>query len=370
MPVPPIPNILIVGAGGLVGRELLGLLERGTLPHGMIRLVGGGSSIGRPVPFCGAELMIEDGRELGARMFDDVDLAFLCAGGDASRSLAPMARDAGVMVIDNSSAFRMDPACPLIVPEVNRDQIPAPDQPSIIANPNCSTILALLAIAPIDTRFGVEHVIASTYQAVSGGGHAMLTELIEQTRAWARSIPDDVASSDVDPLAWKPDGWDAEKASRRAMHFNLFSHDSPMTDGSNEEEHKMQREMAKICSRPDLNVSVTCVRTPTPRAHAIALTMRTREGVRVDALTDVLTNAPGITIVDNPAVNLFPEPMAASNRDDALVGRIRVDHAFGTTPTGDALGCSVFVAGDQIRKGAALNAFQIAVELTRRSSVL
>ena len=356
MGLPPVPNVLVVGATGVVGEELLRLLESRTFPHGMLRLAGSERSAGRRVAYCGTEVEVEP---LDERCLEEVDLVFLAAGGDVSRRWAPAAAEAGALVIDSSSAFRMDPAVPLVVPEINPQALPDPAAGgAIVANPNCSTIIALMAATPLDALAGVRRMVACTYQAASGGGRAMMEELEQQARDWAAGRP----------LATDVVG--------RPYLFNLFSHDSAIgPDGANEEERKMARETARIWDRADVRVGATCVRVPVLRAHTIALHLELAEAVTADAARAAIGRFPGVRLIDDRAANRFPEPRDAAGGDEVLVGRVRLDPAFGDAP-GDAAatdqapagtGLALIACGDQLRKGAALNAVQIAEALLERA---
>ncbi len=346
MALPPLPRVLIVGATGLVGEELLALLASRRFPMGELRLVGSERSVGRTVVFDDRELVLEP---LEAARFDGIDLVFLAADTETSRRWAPAAAAGGATVIDNSSAFRLDPAVPLVVPEVNPEALPPPAPGgTIIANPNCSTILALMAATPIDRLAGVRRMLACTYQAASGGGRALVESLERQARVWASGMK-------------APDG----PAAERPYHFNLFSHDSPVdAEGVNEEESKLRRESARIWDRPDLRVSATCVRVPVPRAHAIAMHLELERPLSVAAARDAVAAFPGVRLVDDPATGRFPEPRDAAGRDEVLVGRIRHDPAMDPEGRGPQ-GLAMFLCGDQVRKGAALNAVQIAETLWR-----
>ena len=328
------PVMAIVGATGAVGVELLGCLERRGVPLRSLRLLASPRSAGRTMRFRGDELRVEP---LSAGGFEGVDVALFSAGGGVSRDWAPVAVAQGAVVIDNSSAFRMDPAVPLVVPEVNPQD--AQHHRGIVANPNCSTIIAAVPLWPLHRLSPIRRIVASTYQAASGGGAAAMAELEDSTRA----------ALDGRPFA--------PRVLPHPYAFNLFSHNSPVdaASGYNEEELKMGNETRKIFGSPGLRVCATCVRVPVLRAHAIALNVEFAEPVTPEAVRDILHAAPGVRVVDDRAANRFPMPVEASGRDEILAGRIRADMS-------DPSGCSValFVAGDQLLKGAALNAVQIA----------
>jgi aspartate-semialdehyde dehydrogenase len=324
----------IVGATGAVGQELLEILDARAFPLSSLRLFASPRSAGRSVAFRGASIPIEplpaDG-DLGA------DLVFSSAGGSLSKAHAWTWAEHGAVVVDNTSAWRLDPRVPLVVPEVNPGAIA--EHQGLIANPNCSTILALLALAPLHRAFGLVRATVATYQAVSGAGQAGIAELLEGTRAALAGEPTRPAKF-PHPIA-----------------FNLFSHDSEVgVDGYNQEERKLLLESRKILGLPHLRISATCVRVPVVRAHAEAIHAEFERPVSEAEARAALSGAPGIVLVDDRGANCFPMPLDASGRDDVLVGRIREDASL---PGGIAL----FLAGDQIRKGAALNAVQIAERL-------
>lgn len=335
-------NVAIVGATGAVGIELLELLEqRKALQYDSLRLFASERSAGKKRTVRGEELTIE---ALRGGCFEGVDIAIFSAGGGISREWAPKARDAGAIVVDNSSAFRMDEASPLIVPEINGDDLTDLAGPTIIANPNCSTIIALLVVAPLHRAKRVKRVVISTYQAASGAGAAAMRELEDQAGDYAskRDLRTDIFG--------------------RPYIFNLFSHDSAIGDnGYNTEEMKMVRETHKILSDSSIGVSATCVRVPVLRAHCESINVTFEEPITEDEARKILSEAPGVTVVDDRKTNQFPEPRLATGVDEVLVGRIRSDIS-----QPDGRGLDMFVAGDQLRKGAALNALQIAEFVAER----
>lgn len=330
-PLPARPRIAVAGATGAVGQELLNLLAERDFPLSDLLLYSSPRSAGRRVPFRDGEVTVralpEDGN-LGA------DIVLSSAGGSISRAEAHRWTAHGAVVIDNTSAWRMDPSVPLVIPEVNPDA--AFRHQGIIANPNCSTIVALMAMAPLHRAFGLRRMTVATYQAVSGAGAAGIDELRDQSRAVL-------------------DGAEAEpKKFSHQIAFNLFSHDSAVgDDGYNEEETKLRAESQKILGAPELMVSATCIRVPVFRAHSEAIHAEFDTPVSPADARAVLEQAAGVSLVDDPASNTFPMPVTASGRDDVLVGRLRADSS---RPGGLAL----FISGDQIRKGAALNTVQIA----------
>jgi aspartate-semialdehyde dehydrogenase len=331
------PTLAIVGATGAVGSEMIGCLESRDVPLERLRLFASGRSAGRKLLFRGQGIAVE---ELNEDSFPGIDIALFSAGSAVSRRFAPIAVRQGAAVIDNSSAFRMEPGVPLVVPEVNPDAIAR--HIGIIANPNCVAIVAVVPLWPLHRHDRIRRVIAATYQAASGAGAAAMEELRASTAAYLQG---------------------ATYQHRVLAHpyaFNLFSHDTrvdPAT-GYNEEETKVIRELRKIMDEPQLRIGVTCVRVPVLRAHSIALTVEFERPITPDLAREVLAAAPGVRIVDDTAGNHFPMPIEASGQDDILAGRIRSDMS---DPSGRSL--ALFVAGDQLLKGAALNAVQIAERL-------
>lgn len=334
-------HVAIAGATGAVGTEFLRLLEERDFPLASLRLLASSRSAGKQIPFRGEALEVE---ALNAGSFDNIDIAFFSAGGGRSKDFAPHATEAGAVVIDNSSAFRLDPTVPLVVPEVNGEDVSW--HRGIIANPNCSTILLLMALAPLHRLSPVRRVVVSTYQAASGAGAAAMRELEDQARDFlnGQSITKEVFPYQI--------------------AFNLFSHNSTIDQtGYNEEERKMVKETRKILHEPDLAVTATCIRVPVLRAHSESINIEfAGERPSLDVIRAALDAAPGVTVVDDRAQNHFPMPLDASGRDDVLVGRIREDishpHAI-----------DLFASGDQILKGAALNGFQIAQLLIQQDRV-
>jgi aspartate-semialdehyde dehydrogenase len=336
-------NVAVVGATGAVGVEFLRCLDQRDFPMSQLRLMASTRSAGKKVRFRDRDLVVEELRE---DSFRGVEIAFFSAGGSISRKFAPIAAKAGAVVIDNSSAFRMDPGVPLVIPEINPDA--AARHQGIIANPNCSTIIAITPLWPIHRKNPIRRLIAATYPAASGAGAAAMTELMESTRAYLedRAYPRKVLPHDY--------------------AFNLFSHNAavdPVT-GYNEEETKMLRETQKIFNDSEIRVSATCVRVPVLRAHSEALNFECERRITPDEVRDLLKSAPGVKIVDDAKQNYFPMPKDASGKDDILVGRIRQDIS---DPSGRSI--AMFVAGDQLLKGAALNAVQIAEAMIERSHI-
>ena len=333
-------SIAVLGATGAVGEEFLKLLAEGRLPMDRLRLLASGKSAGRTIAFRGEEIKVEDA---AAADFSGVDLAFFSAGAARSRTYASMAVRAGAVVIDNSSAFRMDPQVPLVVPEINAGALDG--HHGIIANPNCTTIIALMAVAPIHREAEVTALRAASYQAASGAGARAMAELLAQTAAAleGREVQHEVFPH---PLA-----------------FNLIPHIGGfLPDGNTEEERKLRDESRKILSAPEMLVSATCVRVPVLRSHSVACWVTTKRPITVARARDVLRKAPGVKLLDDPAGLAYPMPIYATGEGPVQVGRIRLDEAGGP-------GLSFFAAGDQLLKGAALNAVQIAEELLRRGGL-
>ncbi len=327
-------SIAVVGATGAVGKEVLKVLEARKFPVGKLTLLASKRSAGANLPFQGKDCPV---MELNEDSFTGIDMAIFSAGGDVSRKYAPIAASAGCTVIDNSSAFRMDPQVPLVVPEINAADIKK--HKGIIANPNCTTAITLMALYPLHKAFGVKRIIASSYQAVSGAGARGITEMEEQIEVLA------FASTT------KPDFFPHQIA------FNVFPQvDSFLPSGYTKEEEKMQNEGRKIMGHPDFRASVTCVRVPVYRAHSISVAAEFRKPVTVREAIGVLHDSPGIRVLDGPSESLYPTPLYAEGKYDCFVGRIRKDCALDN-------GLSFFVCGDQLLKGAALNAVQIAEHL-------
>jgi aspartate-semialdehyde dehydrogenase len=328
------PVVAIVGATGAVGVELIRCLEERNFPLSELRLFASARSAGKTLPFRKQPVQV---RELKEDSFRGVDVALFSAGGSTSKRFAPLAVEQGAVVVDNSSAFRMDPKVPLVVPEINPEAVRA--HRGIIANPNCSTIIAITPLWPIHRINRLRRVIVSTYQAASGAGAAAMEELRESTRAYleGRSYENTVLPH---PYA-----------------FNLFSHNTKIDPetGYNEEETKVIRETHKIYGDNSIRIAATCVRVPVLRAHSIAINFECERPITPEEVRDIVQTAPGVKLVDDPERNYFPMPKDASGQDPILVGRIRRDVS---DPSGRSI--AIFVAGDQLLKGAALNAVQIA----------
>ncbi|KAI4357491.1 hypothetical protein L6164_001437 [Bauhinia variegata] len=333
------PSIAVVGVTGAVGQEFLSVLSDRDFPYRSIKMLASKRSAGRRLTFQENEYVIE---ELTADSFNGVDIALFSAGGSISREFGPIAVDKGTIVVDNSSAFRMDEKVPLVIPEVNPEAMGdiklGNGKGALIANPNCSTIICLVAATPLHRRATVKRMVVSTYQAASGAGAAAMEELEQQTREVLEGRP---------PTC---------KIFSQQYAFNLFSHNaSVQSNGYNEEEMKMVKETRKIWNDPDVKVTATCIRVPVMRAHAESVNLQFEKPLDEDTARDILKSAPGIVVIDDRTANHFPTPLEVSNKDDVAVGRIRRD----LSQEGNQ-GLDIFVCGDQIRKGAALNAIQIA----------
>ncbi len=333
-------RVAILGATGAVGTELLTLLEERDFPLSDLKLLASPRSAGRTLLFKGEALLVE---AVDEKAFDGVDIVLASAGGSTSKEWASKAVAAGAVVIDNSSAFRMEPTVPLVVPEVNPQA--AASHRGIIANPNCTTILMAVAIYPLHQIQPIRRIVAATYQSASGAG----AKAMEEVKAQAQAILNGqkpVTNSFPYPLA-----------------FNLFPHNSKLNEqGYCEEEMKMVNESRKIFGSPDLRLTATCVRVPVLRAHSEAINLEFDQPFTPAKARDVLSQAPGVKVVEDWQANYFPMPIDASGQDDVLVGRIRQDISH-------PCGLELWLCGDQIRKGAALNAVQIAELLVEKNWV-
>ncbi len=328
-------SVAVLGATGAVGHEFLKLFESRKLAIGSLRLLASPRSAGQKQLFRTEEYVVE---AVTPESFEGVDIAFFSAGASRSREFAPHAIRHGAVVVDNSSAFRMDPAVPLVIPEINGGLID--DNHKLYAVPNCSAIILLMAVAPLRKLGTIERIIVSTYQSASGAGAKAMAELEGQTRDVLEGRP---AKPEVMPHVYA---------------FNLFSHNTPINEhGYNEEEWKVIQESRKILDMPDLRINVTCVRVPVLRAHSESVTIEFEgEAPSLELIHETLNRAPGVRVVDDRDNNHFPMPLEASGQGDVLVGRIRKDLSHRSA-------ISMFVAGDQLLKGAALNAVQIAERL-------
>ena len=328
------PHVAVVGATGAVGIEMIKTLEKRNFPAGKLTLLASARSVGKKLKFLGEPCTVA---ELKRDSFKGIDIALFSAGGSISKEYAPMAAEAGCVVIDNSSAFRMDNGVPLVIPEINAGDVAW--HKGIIANPNCTTAITLMALYPLHQAFGCQRIFASSYQAVSGTGAKAIAELERQVNQLVHGQP---ATREVYP---------------HQIAFNVLPHvDSFLPSGYTKEEMKMENEGRKIMHHPTFRASVTCVRVPVYRAHSVAVSAEFEKPVSVESAREVLKKAPGLQVVDEPAKNRYPLPLVMAEQYDCAVGRIRKDCAMDN-------GLCFWVSGDQLLKGAALNAVQIAEEL-------
>ena len=327
------PVIAVAGATGAVGREILLCLEQRRFPHSRVRALASARSAGKKLPFRGSEITVE---ELTPDAFAGVNIALFSAGSGISREFAPHAARAGTVVVDNSSAFRMEDDVPLIVPEINPADAQDPPR-GIIANPNCTTIVTLMALNPLHQNFGCQRLIVSSYQAVSGSGAQGLEELDNQVEA--------IVNGKEPPVnLYAP----------HQIAFNVIPRvEDIQENGYTKEEMKMQNETRKILHAPEIRASATCVRVPVRRSHSVSITAQFERFPDVSEARAAIEQAPGVTLVDDREKALFPTPLDVAGADDCQVGRIRTDLALDNA-------LALWVVGDQVRKGAALNAVQIA----------
>ena len=330
------PHVAVVGATGAVGIEMIKTLEKRNFPVGTLTLLASARSVGKKLTFRGQEIAV---KELTKDSFSGIDLALFSAGGSISKEFAPIAAQAGCVVIDNSSAFRMDDAVPLVVPEINAADVQW--HKGIIANPNCTTAITLMALYPLHQAFGCRRIFASSYQAVSGTGAKAIEELERQVREVVAGKP---VTKEVYP---------------HQIAFNVLPHvDSFLPNGYTKEEMKMENEGRKIMHHPAFRASVTCVRVPVYRAHSVAVSAEFEKPVSVEAAREVLKKAPGLDVVDDPEKQEYPMPLYTAEKYHCQVGRLRRDIALEN-------GLCFWVSGDQLLKGAALNAVQIAEEVVK-----
>jgi len=330
------PHVAVVGATGAVGVEMIKTLEKRNFPVSKLTLLASSRSVGKKLKFRGEDIAV---KELTKDSFAGIDIALFSAGGAISREFAPIAAKAGCVVVDNSSAFRMDESVPLVVPEINASDVKS--HKGIIANPNCTTVITLMALYPLHKAFSCKRIFASSYQAVSGTGAKAIEELKRQVDQIVHGQP---ATHEVYP---------------HQIAFNVLPQvDSFLPTGYTKEEMKMENEGRKIMHHPAFRASVTCVRVPVYRAHSVAVSAEFDKPVSVEAALDVLRKAPGLDVIDNPARNEYPQPLYQTDKYNCAVGRIRKDCALDN-------GLCFWVSGDQLLKGAALNAVQIAEELIK-----
>ena len=336
-------RVAIVGATGLVGGEFLKILEERKFPMDSLRLYASDRSAGKRLSFMGEDLVVE---ETSDDSFNNIDIALFSAGGDISKRFAPIAARAGAVAIDNSSAFRMDPEVPLVVPEVNPNDIDT--HKGIIANPNCSTIQMVVALDPLHRVNPIQRIVVSTYQAVSGTGAAAVEELREQIANIVEGRQDEVAP----------------KAYPHQIAFNALPFVESFLDNDyTTEEWKLVLETRKIMHEPDLPVCATCVRVPVYTSHGEAVNVEFSQPMTPEEARELLSSSPGITVQDNPKGDLYPLPVSAAGTDDVFVGRIRRDFSH-------PKGLAMWVVADNLRKGAALNAVQIAEAMVRQEMLI
>ncbi len=324
-------KVAIVGATGAVGIEMLRVMERRNFPVHSLKLLASPRSAGKSLEFCGKDISVE---ALRVNSFEGIDLALFSAGATISKEYAPLAVNAGAVVVDNSSAFRMRSDVPLVVPEINGDDVRK--HKGIIANPNCTTAITLMALAPLHRAFGVRRVFASSYQAVSGAGARAIEELRDQTkRVSAGHAPE-------------------PEVFAHQIAFNVIPHIDRFEENNyTREEMKMQFEGQRILHLPDFRASVTCVRVPVYRAHSVAVSAEFERPVDLYAAKSAISEFPGVILTDDPISSIYPMPIHCAGKDDCEVGRLRRDCALDN-------GLAFWVCGDQLLKGAALNAVQIA----------
>jgi len=333
-----LPRLALIGTKGAVGQEFLKILDQRNFPISELRLLGSKRTAGQKVSFRGKDIEIQEAR---ADSFQDIDLVLSSPGSAVSKELLPHAVKAGAVCVDNTSAFRMDPKVPLVIPEINPEDIK--DHQGIIANPNCSTIIMLVPLFPLHRLAGIRRAVVATYQSASGAGAKAMKELETQTRAILEG------------------GKPVMEAFPHQIAFNVFSHDSTVNDdGFCEEETKMMIETRKIFHSDSIKIVATTIRVPVKRAHSEAIFVELKKKVTLDQVRKTLEKAPGLKLVDDRKKNYFPMPVEAEGKDEILVGRLRVDPSVEN-------GFALFVSGDQLRKGAALNAVQIAEILIQQS---
>ncbi|MDF1536614.1 MAG: aspartate-semialdehyde dehydrogenase [bacterium] len=331
-------NVAIAGATGAVGELLIKVLEERGFPIGEMRYLASSRSVGKVMKWKGEDVAVQ---ELTANSFGGIDIALFSAGGGTSLEFAPAAVKAGAVVVDNSSAFRMEPDIPLVVPEVNPEDIARYTERGIIANPNCTTIIMIVALKPLHDFAGIKRVVVSSYQSSSGAGAKAMEELIRQTRDWA-------AGKELTVSAFK-----------HQLLFNVIPHiDSFTENGYTKEEMKMHNETRKMLHDDQIQVSATCVRVPVLTAHSEAVSIETERIITPEKARELFNDAPGVEVLDDPGDNRYPMPLFVGGKDTCLVGRIRRDYSASN-------GLAFWVVGDQLRKGAATNAVQIAEILAR-----
>jgi aspartate-semialdehyde dehydrogenase len=329
-------NVAIAGVTGAVGQEFLSILEERDFPFDSLKVLASSRSAGKTIQFKGKDYVVE---QLTDKSFDRVDIALFSAGAERSKIFAPAAVKAGAVVVDNSSAFRMTPDVPLVIPEINPQKIK--EHKGIIANPNCSTIIGIVPVWPLHKANPVKRMVVSTYQAASGAGMSAMLELEQQSR--------EILAGRKPTIKVLP----------CQLAFNLYSHNSSLdSTGYNLEEVKMVNETRKIFDCPDIAITATCIRVAVFRAHSESINLEFTDPITPDEVRALLKGAPGVTVLDDREHNRFPMPIDATGKDDVFVGRIRQDFSIP-----ENRGINIWVSGDQLRKGAALNAIQIAEKL-------
>lgn len=332
-------NVAVAGATGAVGEVFLQILEERKFPVKNIRLLASERSVGKRLKFAGEEFPVE---LLSKDAFKGIDIALFSAGASRSKEFAGAAWESGAVVVDNSSAFRMDPDVPLVVPEINPEAIAQYRKRGIVANPNCTTIISIMPLKPLHDYGTLKRVVASSYQATSGAGAKAMAELIAQTKAYAKGEPLEVS------------------AFKHQIAFNVIPHiDVFLENGYTKEEMKMTNEGRKILGIPDLRVTCTCVRVPVLTAHSISINAEFERKITVEKARELIAKFPGCQVMDDPANNIYPMPLFCAGKDDCYVGRIREDESGENS-------LNLWVCGDQLRKGAALNAVQIAEVLAKK----
>lgn len=322
-------NIAIVGATGLVGRNMIKVLEESKLQFKNLILLASEKSAGNKIDFRGEPLLVE---KLTEDSFDSIDIALFSAGGSVSKKYAPVAAKNGCVVVDNSSAWRMNPSVPLVVPEVNAESLQG--HHGIIANPNCSTIQLVVALKPLDVEYGIKRLVCSTYQSISGAGQ-----------------------KGMDKLQSEIEGNKIDKGHKIA--YNAIFHPLSDSDGFTEEEFKMYNETRKILGRPEMNIAFTCVRLPILGGHAESVNLELENPFNIDKLKEILASSPGLIVMDDMENDIYPTPLFANEKNEVYVGRIRRDNSVEN-------GLYLWVVADNLRKGAATNTVQIAEEIIKR----
>ncbi len=324
-------NIAILGATGAVGREMIKVLQERNFPVGNIKLLASARSVGKEIPFGDKIIKVEEAK---ADSFDGIDIVLGAASNALAKELAPHIKAAGAVFVDNSSAFRMYDDVPLVIPEINPEDVKKHN--GIISNPNCSTIITLTAINALNQASPIKSMIASTYQAVSGAGAGGPVELLNQTEAIMNNKPVE------------------HEVFAHQIAYNVIPKIGGVTtEGYTSEEMKMQNEGAKIMHLPELKVSCTCIRVPVLRSHSVSVLVKTQEPISVEKAKELISNAPGCRYVEDMDNEVYPMPLETSDQDIVFVGRIRPDLT-------DENGLNIWCCGDQVRKGAATNAIQIA----------